>query len=689
MKNSTLIILLLLFLVSNLNSQPVIVEFIAHEDGNYELMRGGEPYYIYGVGTTNTHFFEELAKRGGNSIRTWGVNDNTPYLLNQAQKYGLTVMLGLWMNKEKDGFDYNDPEKVTAQLESFRPVIQKYKDHPALLAWSIGNEVDLDYSNLKVWNAVNEIARMINEEDGNHITLTITAGISTSKANAIAGRAPDLDMLGINAYASISSVNRTITGSNWNKPYIITEWGVNGPWEVQKTSWNAPLEPGSAEKSDMFISKYNNHIRPYSEIMPGSYAFYWNSKFEGTETWFGLWVKDETTPMIDALEYVWTGSWPENRAPVIHNLKINSSSQASSLTLTKQYNNWISLNVTDPENDSLNYEFLVQCESKSSLNIYRPTSTYLFVPDIISYQKAYIAKIEPRAKHNNQEYRLYALVRDGHDHVATASFPFRINLLYNDPTLFEENPVNDAFIADGEYSNTTFGITSKYELQINNSEIPGNKRETWLQFDLASFPVEFQKATLSLSGSVKETDTINIFGIRDAIWNDDSITWENSPANNEVYIEKREAKTEIEANLDFDITDFLKESIDNNHRLVTFILRGSRTGLSEPSSWASSESTGNPPVIKLNILSDFHPPEKQEIMIWPNPVKDIIHLKCPGNNDFREIMIYTLTGKQALTEKIQFNFSAININIEKLPSGFYFVEIKDENQVFIGRFLKN
>ena len=38
---------------------------------------------------------------------------------------------------------------VTAQLESFKNDILKYKDHPALLMWAVGNEVDLFYKILE------------------------------------------------------------------------------------------------------------------------------------------------------------------------------------------------------------------------------------------------------------------------------------------------------------------------------------------------------------------------------------------------------------------------------------------------------------------------------------------------------------------------------------------------------------
>ena len=50
-------------------------------------------------------------------------------------------------------------------LESFAKVVDEVKDHPALLMWAVGNEVDLFYSNFDVWKHINDIALMIKSKD--------------------------------------------------------------------------------------------------------------------------------------------------------------------------------------------------------------------------------------------------------------------------------------------------------------------------------------------------------------------------------------------------------------------------------------------------------------------------------------------------------------------------------------------
>ena len=122
------------------------VEVITNASGNFELQRNGVPYYIKGAGAKD--HFDLLVKSGANSIRIWSTNNKA--LLDSAHQHGLTVTLGLYVRPERSGMDYNNEYAVKGQIEQLKNEVMKYKDHPALLVWGIGNEVDLRYSNFKV-----------------------------------------------------------------------------------------------------------------------------------------------------------------------------------------------------------------------------------------------------------------------------------------------------------------------------------------------------------------------------------------------------------------------------------------------------------------------------------------------------------------------------------------------------------
>jgi beta-galactosidase/beta-glucuronidase len=88
------------------------------------------------------------------------------------------VLMGLYVAPARRGFDYSDSAKVQKQFEKIKNKVEQLKDHPALLGWAIGNELNLRTDDLSAFKAVNDISKMIHEIDGNHPTTTTLAGIS-------------------------------------------------------------------------------------------------------------------------------------------------------------------------------------------------------------------------------------------------------------------------------------------------------------------------------------------------------------------------------------------------------------------------------------------------------------------------------------------------------------------------------
>lgn len=215
-------------------------------NGNYQLWRGGNPYYIKGAGGDS--YLDRLAAYGGNSIRTWSTS-NAKQTLDQAHKHGLTVTMGLNVARERHGFDYNNAQAVAKQLQDLRAEVLKYKDHPALLIWGIGNELNLQYTNPAVWDAVNEIAMMIHQIDPNHPVTTMLAGLNKKEVDLIKERCPAIDLLAVNTYGALPKLPGQIRDTGWEGAYIVTEWGPTGHWEGPQTAWKAAVEESSSAKA--------------------------------------------------------------------------------------------------------------------------------------------------------------------------------------------------------------------------------------------------------------------------------------------------------------------------------------------------------------------------------------------------------------------------------------------------------
>lgn len=150
---------------------------------SWQLLRGGKPYYVKGAGGDASK--KLLVECGGNSFRTWGVDDKTQSQLDEAQRLGLTVTVGIWLGHERHGFDYSSVDQVAAQTKAVREAVLKFKDHPAVLCWAIGNEMEGEGNNAAVWSHIESLATMVKRLDANHPTMTVIAEIGGRKVEAI------------------------------------------------------------------------------------------------------------------------------------------------------------------------------------------------------------------------------------------------------------------------------------------------------------------------------------------------------------------------------------------------------------------------------------------------------------------------------------------------------------------------
>jgi hypothetical protein len=405
--------------------QPVKVEVVKSEKG-FRLLRGGEPYVIRGAGMVHDDL-ARFAAHGGNSIRNWTTDDSVQdvmELLDRAHEQGVTVALCLPMVAERHGFDYDDPAAVSRQLESFREDVVRYRDHPALLMWIIGNELNHSYRNPRVWDAVDDVAEMIHEVDPNHPATTAVSGFDAQVVAEIQARAPNLDFVSFQLYGMLFALPKLMREAGFTEPFMVTEWGSLGWWEMGKTSWGAPLELTSSEKAGVFRRAHDEVLASFDGQLIGSYVFKWGQKQERTPTWFGLFLESgEATESLDVMHYLWTGNWPANRSPRVRSLRIGFRSGADSVTLAAGKTYRAKFDVLDPEGDPLRFRWEIKPESDAT--------------QVGGDFEAPIASIEgwlsdPQAANTSitvpapGQYRLFAYAFDDHGNAAHANIPLRV-----------------------------------------------------------------------------------------------------------------------------------------------------------------------------------------------------------------------------------------------------------------------
>ena len=397
---------------------PVRVDVVAKGDG-FQLIRGGKPYVISGVGGTEK--MTDLVAIGGNSMRGWG-DGNAAKELEAMGPLGITYSVGIWLG-HKSYFNYEDPVVVKKQLDHVQDVIRRLKNDPSILMWSIGNEMEEGGNDTPaLWKAIDDLHVMAAKEDPNHPAMTVVAEVSKEKIANIKLYAPHLKVLGINSYGGIFSLKDRLKEFGWDKPYVVTEFGPFGPWERPKTKWGASLEPTSTEKADIYRSAFSKTIRADTKCL-GAYAFLWGHKQEETPTWFGMFMPSgERTEAVDVLEEIWTGKTPKNRAPKITLMDASWSGQSvdTGAKLVAR------VAASDPDGDKLTYDWSVAPEvtnkSYAGEGENRPQRLEGIIP-----QGPGAPEVNFRAPKIPGAYRLYLVVRDGTGRAACANVPFNVN----------------------------------------------------------------------------------------------------------------------------------------------------------------------------------------------------------------------------------------------------------------------
>ena len=390
---------------------------------SWRLLRGGRPYFIKGACVWGEQVrVEELKGAGANSMRTY-TSQYAKWTLDQAHRRGMTVMLGFEASPERHGFLYTDPKDLEAQREKFRKFVLAYKDHPALLIWGIGNEVEQGMADPvhreRMWRELNYLALMAKKLDPNHPTSIILAGATKEKITEIRRFCPDVDIISINTYGGLRNHPEALNKWAWDKPYIIAEFGAYGWWEAKMTTWKAPIEQTSTEKAKEYLISYQRGIMRDRNRCLGSYVFFWHSKQEATATWFGMFLPSgERLEMVDAMTRAWSGQRPRNSSPQLKELKFAGEQDIFQSGEKVR----VFMNASGPDKNPLRVQWKIMQESVA----FTLDNAYGSVPQTLP--ENLITPLSDGAEFTVPKkpggYRLFVFVYDGKGNAATGNLCF-------------------------------------------------------------------------------------------------------------------------------------------------------------------------------------------------------------------------------------------------------------------------
>jgi hypothetical protein len=294
---------------------------------------------------------------GVNTIRTWGTDASSKPLLDTASAYGVKVINGFWLNQ---GADYvNDSTYKTNTLNTIVQWVNTYKNHPGVLMWDVGNEVILttqdhfagaqvEQERIAYAQYVDQVAQAIHAADPNHPVTSTDAWVGAWPYYK--QYSPHLDLYAINAYGAACGIKQAWSSGGYTVPYILTEGGPAGEWEVPNDSNGVPTEPSDPQKRDGYASSWACLTSHTGVALGGTYFHY------GVENDFGgVWLN--VTPgrwkrlSYYAVRQMYGAAPASNTPPVISGMTAGQNVPAGA-----QFP--VTVNVSDPNGDAIHYNLM-------------------------------------------------------------------------------------------------------------------------------------------------------------------------------------------------------------------------------------------------------------------------------------------------------------------------------------------
>lgn len=410
---------------SALSSRSV---YIRYSGGKYVLYRFGKPFIV--KGGAGTSHLKELSEAGGNTIRVWDTI-GLKQTLADAEANNIAVVVGLPMpyNDNMDAF-YNNDAKVQALLNQYRILINYYKKKKAVLCWCLGNELTypLKPKFYKFYVVFNCFVAMIHREDPDHpVTTTL---INFEKQYLINIKLwTDIDFISFNIFGEIRHLNNNLNSFrlSWNGPFLITEWGIDGPWPGrEQTVWGAFIESASNKKAEEYLNVYRYYLPAKNPNFLGSIVFFWGQKQETTPTWFSMFDKfGNKSQAVNVMQYLWRGKWPEHQAPNINYMLVDGKGARDNLIYRP--NTVINAKVWMKDttlNKELRFEWYVQPEDWFMVHNFYNQKPRQSIDSLFVSQKSESAVLHVPATEG--PYRLYVNIYNPNGYFATCNTPFYV-----------------------------------------------------------------------------------------------------------------------------------------------------------------------------------------------------------------------------------------------------------------------
>ena len=397
------------------------------ESGKWSLEVENKPFNLKGVGCSRVkgesgiNYLKIARSLGANTVRTWGIDKGNQTFLDAAEKLGLKVDAGIWLphgnahDSKVKKFSYiKDKAKLKKIEKEALAYVQKYKDHPALLMWNVGNEV-IHFTKEKEERVafslyLEELIKKIKKIDPEHPVLYTFAGYK--HIHYIKKYVPSLDIIGVNTYGSVDSIDQEMKSIQLDKPFIITESGPIGPWDAKKDQFGERIDQADYEKSFQYQYHLEEALRLKGRCL-GVFPFRLGDPKRKLLSWWDLTVGKKRRDSFRVIYEHFQGKKMLNTPPICIGLSINKPN------VKKGENIEISVKARDREKDPLRYGIKFWKIRKNN-----PKS---HIPEIIKPEKIFqTSRFQIAAPTEEGMHKLIIYVYDGKGNIANRDLTFKV-----------------------------------------------------------------------------------------------------------------------------------------------------------------------------------------------------------------------------------------------------------------------
>ena len=412
--------------------------YIKNDKNGFAIIKNGNSFCIKGA--AGNSFFKELSDTGGNTVRLYDTL-NLQNTLDEAKKNNLSVIVDIPIPAYSI-YNYSNESENKILKQKVRELVLKYRNHPALLVWNLGNEINYpeislidiikgNESKKRFINNYNELIRIVKNEDLNHPISTSKWNINLNNYFSFKILSPGIDLVSYNIFGDTKNISRNLKKYDFffgTSPFYISEVSSDGWWtgESRFTSWWSPIEQSSSKKAEQINTRYNYIIN--NENCLGSCIFFWGTKFECTNTWYSLFRNEYKSEIILEIERMWKKSETQSDFIGLNYMLVDGLGAYDNIIFEPGTTKNSELFFHSNKTDSLRIEWEVYPdvwfqgwnEEKYNKNILSPPVPISCIKEIEKNKATFVIPKE------EGPYRIFAYVYNNKGYFASVNTPFYV-----------------------------------------------------------------------------------------------------------------------------------------------------------------------------------------------------------------------------------------------------------------------